>query len=193
MYIYIYIHTHTHTYMYSFSYYILQFLFFKTYFLYLHWISHWVQWTYFWLCLTLYLISFLSLFDSVLFLRFCVLFGKYSFVFSFYLFFFVCFYILSIYATPVVFKNWPYVEGILRDSVAHFPLVTKARYFLVSLVWTVCNLFVWLGCNCCRYIDRRGLSSGPVALDTLVGKASPQASWLRGSDLDLGKSADVWG
>lgn len=105
--------------------------------------------------------------------------------------FFVCFYILSIYATPVVFKNWPYVEGILRDSVAHFPLVTKARYFLVSLVWTVCNLFVWLGCNCCRYIDRRGLSSGPVALDTLVGKASPQASWLRGSDLDLGKSADV--
>ena len=95
-----------------------------------------------------------------------------------------CFYILSIYAITVVFKNWPYVEGILCGSVAHFPLVTKARYFLVSLVWIVCNLFLWLGCNCCRYTGRRGLSSGPVAWDTLVGKASPQPSWLRGSDLD---------
>ena len=159
--------------MYSFSYCILQFLFFKTYFIYLHWISHWVhpffswvQWAYFWLCLTLYLLSFLSLFHSVLFLRFYVLFGKYSFVFSFCLFFFVCFYILSIYATPVVFKNWPYVEGILWDSVAHFPLVTKARYFLV-LLGPLCGPCVTSLCGWAA-----------IVAGTLIGEVYPLAQLL---------------
>ena len=161
IYIYIYIYTHTYTYTHTHIYICIVsvIVFFNSYFLNIFSISS----LNFSLSSSILLLSSISIFlilSYSLYDKFLISISLSSFsevlcfVWKIFLcllilpLLFVCFYILIIYTILVVFKNWPYIEGILQGSVAHFPLVTKTRYFLVSLVWTVCNLFVWLGCSC---------------------------------------------